>query len=170
MAAEARTIVRWPHHDRDELMRDLPGTGRLIGLDIGGKRIGIAVSDAGQVLSSPSGVVEQGPHAIAEIGRVMREIGAVGIVAGLPTGLSGREGAQAAETRRFAGAVEEELNMPLTYWDERLTSTQAERMLVEAGMRRKDRRGQIDALAASLMLQSYLDNRMHRRRRREPAL
>lgn len=148
-------------------MRDLPAEGRLIGLDIGGKRIGIAVCDAGQILSSPSGMVEQGPRAIVEIGQVMREIGAVGIVAGLPTGMSGREGAQAAETRRFADAVGEELGMPLVYWDERLTSTQAERMLVEAGMRRKDRREQIDALAASLMLQSYLDSRMYRRRRGE---
>jgi putative Holliday junction resolvase len=146
-------------------MRDLPSEGRLIGLDVGGKRIGVAVSDAGQILSSPSKMVEQGPRAIAEIGRIVQQTGAVGIVAGLPTSMSGREGAQAAETRRFADAVGQELGMPLAYWDERLTSSQAERMLVEAGMRRKDRRGQIDALAASLMLQSYLDNQMHRRRR-----
>jgi len=91
----------------------------------------------------------------------------VAIVAGLPTGLSGREGAQAADTRRFADSVGEALDLPLSYWDERLTSSQAERMLVDAGMRRKERRNQIDALAASLMLQTYLDSRMHRRRRSE---
>lgn len=147
-------------------MRDVPDGGRLIGLDVGGKRIGVAISDEGQILSSPWGMVEQGKRAIDEIGRIARETGAIAVVAGLPTGMSGREGAQAAETRRFADQVGHQLGLPLSYWDERLTSTQAERMLVDAGMRRKDRRGQIDALAASLMLQSYLDSRMHRRRRR----
>lgn len=146
-------------------MRDLPTSGRLLGLDIGGKRIGLAVSDAGQILSSPWGMVEQGKQSIADIARIAREIDAVAIVAGLPTGMSGREGAQAAETRRFAESVELEIGLPLSYWDERLTSSQAERMLIESGMRRKERRGQIDALAASLMLQSYLDSRMHRRMR-----
>jgi putative Holliday junction resolvase len=146
-------------------MTNLPDSGRLLGLDIGGKRIGVAVSDEGQILASPWGMVEQGARAIAEIGRAVRETGAVAIVAGLPTGMSGREGAQAAETRRFAEAVESELGMPLSYWDERLTSTQAERMLIDAGVRRKERRGQIDALAASLMLQNYLDGRIHRRAR-----
>jgi putative Holliday junction resolvase len=146
-------------------MSELPASGRLLGLDVGEKRIGVAVSDEGQILSSPWGMVEQGKRSIGEIGRIARETGAIAIVAGLPTGMSGREGSQAAETRRFADAVELELALPLTYWDERLTSTQAERMLIESGMRRKERRGQIDALAASLMLQGYLDARMHRRDR-----
>lgn len=150
-------------------MRDLPNDGRLLGLDVGGKRIGVAVSDEGQILASPWGMVVQGKGAIVEIGRIARETGAVAIVAGLPTGLSGREGAQAAETRRFADAAALELALPLTYWDERLTSSQAERMLIEAGMRRKERRGQIDALAASLMLQGFIDSRMHRRRRSDSA-
>lgn len=148
-------------------MRDLPEDGRLLGLDVGGKRIGVAVSDEGQILASPWGMVEQGRGAIEQIGRIVRETGAIAIVAGLPTGLSGREGAQAAETRRFADSVGLALDLPLSYWDERLTSSQAERMLIDAGMRRKDRRGQIDALAASLMLQNYLDSRMHRRRRND---
>jgi len=146
-------------------MPELPSRGRLLGLDIGAKRIGVSVSDEGQILSSPWGMVEQGRRAIADIGKIVRETGAVAIVAGLPTGMSGKEGAQAAETRRFADAVELDLALPLAYWDERLTSTQAERMLIESGMRRKDRRGEIDALAASLMLQGYLDARMHRRNR-----
>lgn len=146
-------------------MPAIPTNGRLLGLDIGEKRIGIAVSDEGQILSSPWGMVEQGKRSISEIGRIARETGATAIVAGLPTGMSGREGSQAAETRRFADAVELELGLPLAYWDERLTSSQAERMLIESGMRRKERRGQIDALAASLMLQSYIDSRRHRRNR-----
>lgn len=148
-------------------MSNLPERGRLLGLDVGGKRIGVAVSDEGQILSSPWGMVEQGRNAIEDIGRIARDAGAVAIVAGLPTGLSGREGAQAADTRRFADSVGAALDLPLSYWDERLTSSQAERMLVEAGLSRKDRRNQIDALAASLMLQTYLDSRIHRRRRNE---
>lgn len=146
-------------------MNDLPTSGRVLGLDVGEKRIGVAVSDDGQILSTPFGMVEQGKRSIAEIDRIVQETGAVAIVAGLPTGMSGREGAQAAETRRFADAVADELGLPLAYWDERLTSSQAERMLIEAGVSRKDRRGQIDALAASLMLQTFLDARMHRKNR-----
>lgn len=148
-------------------MRELLDYGRLLGLDVGGKRIGIAISDEGQILASPWGMVTQGRDAIVAIGKIARETGAIALVAGLPTGLSGREGAQAAETRRFADAAADELGLPLSYWDERLTSSQAERMLIETGMRRKERRDQIDALAASLMLQNYLDARMHRRRREE---
>lgn len=150
-------------------MNELPSGGRLLGLDVGGKRIGVAVSDEGQILSSPCGMVVQGKAAIEEIRRIVGETGAVAIVAGLPTGMSGREGAQAAETRRFADAAALELGLPLSYWDERLTSSQAERMLIDSGMKRKDRRGEIDALAASLMLQGFLDSRMHRRRRNENA-
>lgn len=146
-------------------MRNVPEQGRLIGLDIGSKRIGIAVCDEGQIVSSPWGMVEQTSRAITDIGRIVVEVGAIGIIAGLPTGMSGREGMQAAETRQFAEAVGTELDLPLDYWDERLTSSQAERMLIDAGMRRKNRRERIDALAASLMLQSYLDSRIHRRRR-----
>lgn len=146
-------------------MNELPTTGRVLGLDVGEKRIGVAVSDDGQILSSPLGMVEQGKRSIDELRRIVRETGAIGVVAGLPTGMSGREGAQAAETRRFADAVALTLGLPLFYWDERLTSSQAERMLIEAGMNRKDLRGQIDALAASLMLQSFLDARIHRRNR-----
>lgn len=146
-------------------MKQLPEDGRLLGLDVGGKRIGVAVSDAGQILSSPWGMVASGGKAIAEIGRIVQETGAVAIVAGLPTGLSGREGSQAAETRRFADAAAAELGIPLTYWDERMTSTQAERMLIDAGRKRKERREEIDALAASLMLQNFLDARIHRRNR-----
>lgn len=150
-------------------MRNLPQHGRLLGLDVGSKRIGISVSDEGQILSSPWGVVSQGKRAIDDIGQIVRETGAVAIVAGLPTGLSGREGEQAAETRRFADQAAQVLDLPLSYWDERLTSSQAERMLIDAGRKRKERRGEIDALAASLMLQGFLDARLHRRRRYAPA-
>lgn len=136
-----------------------------MGLDVGSRRIGVALSDQGQILASPLTTVRQGTSTIGELRRIIDEHEVVGIVAGLPTGLSGREGAQASETRVFAEAAAVALERPLAYWDERLTSTQAERMLIDAGKTSKQRRGLIDALAASLMLQSYLDSRIYRRRR-----
>ena len=71
--------------------------------------------------------------------------------------MSGREGPQAAETRAYADALATALDLPLDYWDERLTTAIAERSLIESGIRREKRREQIDAMAAAVILQEYLD-------------
>jgi putative pre-16S rRNA nuclease len=84
----------------------------------------------------------------------------VGLVAGLPAGLSGKEGPQAAEVRDVAEALGRDLGLPLVFWDERLTSKMAERMLIESGMKRQRRQQHIDSIAASLMLQSYLNRQL----------
>jgi putative Holliday junction resolvase len=82
----------------------------------------------------------------------------VKIVAGLPVGLSGREGPQAKEVREYTDALAERVGIDLEYWDERLTTSIAERSLIGSGVRRKDRRDKVDALAASVILQGYLDH------------
>jgi len=140
-------------------------TGRVLGLDIGAKRIGIAISDDTGVIASPVGFVGRGPKSLAELRALIERYGAVRLIAGLPAGLSGREGPQAMDTRIYADALATALDLPLDYWDERLTTTIAERSLIANGARRDKRREQIDSVAAAIMLQSYLDAKKNRRNR-----
>ncbi|HET7092606.1 MAG TPA: Holliday junction resolvase RuvX, partial [Thermomicrobiales bacterium] len=95
-------------------------------------------------------------------------LGAVRVVVGLPTGLSGREGPQAASVRAFAAELADALGpeRPVVFWDERLSSAIAEQSLAAAGHRRRARRDKIDAVAATVILQGGLDAQRHRRRRR----
>ena len=139
-------------------------TGRLLGLDIGSKRIGVAISDELGMLASPVAMVLRGRNDRAEFRALVAEWKPDMLVAGLPTGLSGREGPQAAETRVYADALAAELGLPLDYWDERLSSAVAERSLIESGVRRDKRKEKIDAMAAAVMLQGYLDNQRFRNR------
>jgi putative Holliday junction resolvase len=130
-----------------------------MGLDVGGKRTGVAVSDELGILASPIGFVLRGSRDRAEFRDLIKKWSIARLVVGLPTSLSGREGPQAAEVRAYADALAADLGLELDYWDERLTSTMAERTLIESGVRRERRRDQIDAVAASLILQNYLDAR-----------
>jgi putative Holliday junction resolvase len=130
-----------------------------MGLDVGERRVGVAVSDELGAIATPLATVQRGPQDMAEIGDLVREWSVSRLVVGLPTGLSGREGPQAALVRAFAAKLEDALPpaVELVYWDERLTTAIAERSLIEAGTRRQRRKEQIDAVAAAVLLQSYLD-------------
>lgn len=81
------------------------------------------------------------------------------IIVGLPTSMSGREGPQAKAVREFAKQLGETVKTPITFWDERLTTSIAEQALITSGRRRRERKERIDAVAAALILQSYLDSR-----------
>jgi len=131
--------------------------GRLIGLDIGGKRIGVAVSDEMGMIASPVGMVARGPQSGREIRAHVDRLGAVGLVIGLPVGMSGREGPQAEEVRQFADEIASVVDLPIEWWDERLTTAMAERSLIAGGTRRDKRKQQVDAVAAAVILQGYLD-------------
>lgn len=132
--------------------------GRLLGLDMGGRRIGIAVSDEMGTIASPVAMVPRGPGDAAAIGALAEKYGAVRLIAGLPVGLSGREGPQAAEVRAYTDAIALDIGLPLDYWDERLSTAIAERSLIASGTRRDKRREQVDAVAAAVILQGYLDH------------
>jgi putative Holliday junction resolvase len=134
-----------------------PKLERLMGLDVGGKRTGVAISDELGILASPVGFVARGSRDRAEFRDLVAKWSVSRLVVGLPRGLSGREGPQAAEVRAYADALAADLGLDIDYWDERLTSAMAERSLIESGVRRDRRRNQIDAVAASLILQNYLD-------------
>jgi putative Holliday junction resolvase len=134
---------------------------RILGLDMGAKRIGVAVSD-------PLGITAQGLEVWVRRGRqadldhllqVGRDYQVQQIVVGLPRHMNGRPGAAAHEIMEFAGALGEALGGKVIFWDERLTTAAAERLLIQADVSRRRRRQVVDQLAAVLILQSYLDSR-----------
>ena len=134
---------------------------RSMGLDVGDVRIGIALSDQ-------TGLIAQG-HATLERSGWDRDLGCLAemaekhevdrFVVGNPLNLDGSAGRQAERSRDFADRLREVTGLPVVLWDERFTSLSAEKTLIEAGVRRKKRRGAIDRVAAAIMLQSYLDSR-----------
>ncbi len=134
---------------------------RILGIDHGERRIGLALSDPTETIATPHAVVPNtGSRAvIAELRRVCdrQEVGT--IVVGLPRRTDGTEGPSAAAARAFAEDLRAALGRPVTLWDERFTTVTAERSLIEAGARRERRREIIDKIAAQIMLQSYLDSR-----------
>ncbi|MCZ7536368.1 MAG: Holliday junction resolvase RuvX [Acidimicrobiia bacterium] len=142
-----------------------PGAGgRALGVDLGERRIGLALSDPGGVIASPHSVLRRGRDRAGDhraILAVARDEGVVAIVVGLPRSLSGGLGpaaraalAEIDELRASAGAC-----MTVEACDERFTTVVAERALVEGGVRRQDRRAVVDKVAAAVMLQSWLDAR-----------
>lgn len=135
--------------------------GRLVGIDFGLKRIGVALSDPRQVIATPFLVIELSGSlvktAIALKGKLAAYKDLGGIVVGLPLHLSGEESELSLLARKFAAALEEQFSLPLIFWDERLTSAQVEKSLKETSCTRKKRAQLSDTLAAALILQNYLD-------------
>ncbi len=134
---------------------------RLLGLDVGRRRIGAALSDPSGLLASPLGVIElrgEG-EGLGEVCAWVREYGVVRVIVGLPLHLNGSEGEEATWVRGWAERLQACLDVPVELWDERLSTVAAERALREGGMSRKRRRERRDAVAAAMVLQSYLDAR-----------
>lgn len=134
---------------------------RALGLDIGEKRIGVAISDPSGTVATPLKVVATA-DALGDarvLRRFVEDYEVELIVVGLPLSLDGSEGPQAAQTRSIAERLVRSLDIPVEYHDERLSSTQAKRAMTEAGVSDKAKRGSVDMVAASLFLQSYLDAR-----------
>jgi len=132
---------------------------RLVALDVGERRVGVAVSDELGLIASPVESVDMKKRdgtdrLVALIERYDPER----IIIGLPLGMSGREGPQAAATRAFAQKLRARIDRPIVFWDERLTTFMADQSLIEAGHRRARRKQHVDAVAAALILQSYLDS------------
>ena len=132
--------------------------GRLMCLDVGDVRIGIALSDEGRLIATPHSVytrVGWGPDT-RFITKLMNDTGAVALVCGLPLNMDGSEGFQAQKVRAFAQQLEK-AGLTVYFQDERLTTVSAHEVLIEGGMRREQRKQTIDKVAASFILQSYLD-------------
>ncbi|MBI5955644.1 MAG: Holliday junction resolvase RuvX [Chloroflexi bacterium] len=135
--------------------------GRILGLDLGGRRIGVAVSDPQAFLAQGHSVLEcQGRKKDLEaVAQLAGKLEVEAIVVGHPLLMDGRAGAQARQARRFASLLAKKTGLPVVLWDERLSTVEVERMMVEAGLRRQQRKEKIDAATAQLILQSYLDFR-----------
>lgn len=137
----------------------LPVYAPLAGLDLGTKTIGVSVSDAGHMIASPLETIKRTKFQAdaAALFKIIqhRQIG--GIVLGLPRNMDGSEGPRAQSTRAFARNLSGLTDLPITYWDERLSTVAAERALLEADTSRKRRAEVIDHVAAGLILQGLLD-------------
>ncbi|MBT5415115.1 MAG: Holliday junction resolvase RuvX [Rhodospirillaceae bacterium] len=150
-------------HDLGSAMK--PGM-RLLGLDLGDKTIGLAISDSLLSLASPLETIRRAKFtADAEaIRRIVEERGIGGFVLGLPVNMDGSEGPRCQSTRQFATNLTERIDLPLALWDERLSTAAIERLLVdEADMSRRKRAGVVDKMAAAYILQGALDALRHRR-------
>ncbi len=131
----------------------------ILALDVGDARIGIAISDRTRLLATPLGAVSRGPDDLDEILGIAHDNGADEIVVGLPLTLDGRSGPQAAKVRGFVRDLRERTDMVIHMIDERLSTVQANRLLRESPRRAaRGDRGRIDAAAAAVILQSYLDS------------
>jgi putative Holliday junction resolvase len=137
----------------------------MLGLDIGERRIGVAVSDEMGTIASPVGLIRRERDVAAEVRALVAQYGAVRVVAGLPIGMSGREGPQAQAVRAFVDELAAQLAVPVEFYDERLSTAVAERSLIAGGTRRAKRREKVDAVAAAVILQGYLDHQRWRRTR-----
>lgn len=133
---------------------------RYLGLDVGAKRIGVAVSDELGLTAQPVLTLERRPNAredLRSLARLARRHAVAGIVVGDPVHLSGEVSPRANKTRAFAAALGELTGLPIHLWDERLTTREAHRILYEAGHARQSHRRVVDQVAATLILQSFLD-------------
>ena len=133
--------------------------GRVMALDLGEKRIGIAISDPTRIIASPHSVLNRKSRAddFAHYARLIDEQQIALLVVGLPITLGGEEGQRAAWVRDYSADLGRHINIPIAFWDESLTTVAATAALHAQGRRGRKVKERVDAVAASLILQSYLD-------------
>jgi putative holliday junction resolvase len=134
---------------------------RVLGIDHGTKRVGLALSDETGTIAQPLEFIPAEPA--DKLLRALQEIvtsrAVAEILVGLPRNMNGTYGPAAERTRAFVAVLRAAVAVPVKTWDERLTSVQANRFLIESGMRREQRKQRVDQTAAAILLQSYLDSR-----------
>ena len=136
----------------------MPEKGRVLGLDLGDVRIGVAISDPDRKVAVPFGTVHTGaPADLKAIASIVGENEVTLVVVGNPLRMSGETGTRARHAEEFAGALRQFLPVPVVLHDERLSTAEAERALKEAGAGGRERRRAVDRSAAAVILQSYLD-------------
>jgi putative holliday junction resolvase len=132
---------------------------RILAIDYGTKRVGLALSDETGTIAQPLGFLPAEP--VAKLFDLLKATVSARsvqeILVGMPRNMNGTYGPAADKTREFVAALKQVLTLPVNTWDERLTTVQANRFLVETGMRRQQRKERVDQTAAAILLQSYLD-------------
>ena len=133
---------------------------RVLAIDHGTKRIGLAISDELGVIAQPLEYVQAEPFAgvLARLKEIIREKQVELLLVGMPRNMDGSYGPAALKVQEFMAAVRDAVAVPIKTWDERLTSAQANRYLIEANVRRDKRKTKVDQTAAAILLQSYLDS------------
>jgi len=137
--------------------------GRVMGIDYGSRRVGIAVSDPLRVVTRGLGFLENGPGLSAAIAAQARDEEVVLIVVGMPYAPDGGPGAKGEEVARFIGDLRSHVHVPVETWDESFTSVGARQAFIDSGMKKRKRRekGRVDEMAARLLLQEYLESAHH---------
>ncbi len=149
--------------DMTQMAASLPRLGALAGLDLGTKTIGVAVSDRMRSVASPLLVIRRRKFTLdaEDLLRIVADRQIVGLILGLPRNMDGSEGPRAQSTRAFARNLSRLTDLPIGFWDERLSTVAAERALLEADTSRARRAEVIDQVAAGYILQGALDRLRH---------
>ncbi|NGP17582.1 Holliday junction resolvase RuvX [Devosia aurantiaca] len=145
--------------NNDNPLANIPPSGRIIGLDLGTKTIGVAVSDAMRYSATPLETIKRTKFT-QDAERIVELIGqnyVVAVILGLPLNMDGSEGPRVQSTRAFARNLAPKVGLPIAFWDERLSTSAVTRMMIEADLRRDRRAEVVDKLAASYILQGALD-------------
>ncbi len=151
---------RKPVENLRALAAELRPGQRLLGLDVGKKTIGLALSDIGRMIASPRATIRRRRFRddLAEMKRVIAEQDVGGLVVGLPVNMDGSEGPRCQSVRQFATNLLAEIDLPLAFWDERLSTIAVERAMIDADLSRRRRGEIVDKLAAAYILQGALDS------------
>jgi putative holliday junction resolvase len=132
---------------------------RILALDVGDRRIGLATCDELEIVASPRAVLRRDGRELDALEQWVREEEVGLVVVGMPYNSAGEIGPQAQKVVRFMEALRQRLAVPVVEWDEHLSTWEAEQVLIEAGERRAERRRVVDMLAAAVILRSFLDHR-----------
>jgi len=138
-------------------------SGVLLGLDFGEKTIGVAVSDGLRTVATPRETIKRKKFGLDadQLDRIIAQTSATGLVIGLPLNMDGTEGPRCQKSRAFARNLSRRIDLPIGFWDERLSTVAAERAMLEADMSRARRAEAIDHVAAGYILQGALDRMRH---------
>ena len=140
-------------------LANIPATGRIMGLDLGTKTIGVAISDGMRYSATPLETIKRTKFTADAIrlDELIAQNAIVAIILGLPLNMDGSEGPRVQSTRAFARSLAQRITLPIAFWDERLSTSAVTRMMIEADLRRDRRAEVVDKLAASYILQAALD-------------
>jgi putative Holliday junction resolvase len=141
----------------------IPATGRIMGLDLGTKTIGVAISDGMRYSATPLETIKRTKFTADAIrlDELIAQNAIVAVILGLPLNMDGSEGPRVQSTRAFARSLAQRITLPIAFWDERLSTSAVTRMMIQADMRRDRRAEVVDKLAASYILQGALDRLRH---------
>ena len=135
---------------------------RILGIDFGTSRIGLSLCDPLQIIAQPYDTLKNDGYLLTRLAQIVKSEDVTLIVVGMPLNLKGEKGKKALEVDLFIGRLKNELNVKIVVWDERFTTVMAHQTIQRMGTKKRDRetnKGRVDAMAASLLLQSYLDSR-----------